>query len=76
MIDVAETTVKLFASTVPNFTSFAPVKFVPVIVTFVPPANGPSTGSTFDTDGATAPYPNSSALFVALSPPTVVTVTL
>lgn len=37
VIDVAVTTVKLFAATVPNLTSLAPVKFVPVIVTFVEP---------------------------------------
>ena len=30
----------------PNFTVFAPVKFVPVIVTGVPPVAGPEPGET------------------------------
>ena len=46
VIWVAELTVKLPASTEPNWTSVAPVKFVPVIVTVVPPAPGPDVGDT------------------------------
>jgi hypothetical protein len=42
-IEVAELTVKA-AGTVPKFTAVAPVKFVPVIVTLVPPAAGPLFG--------------------------------
>jgi len=52
VIDVAETTVKLFAATEPNLTALAPVKPVPVIVTFVEPASGPTSGATFVTVGA------------------------
>lgn len=52
VIDVAETTVKLFAAAEPNLTALAPVKLVPVIVTVVPPASGPVFGSTFVTVGA------------------------
>ena len=36
----------------PNLTSLAPVRFVPVIVTVVPPAAGPLVGSTWVTVGA------------------------
>ena len=36
----------------PNLTSLAPVRFVPVIVTVVPPAAGPLVGSTLLTVGA------------------------
>ena len=36
----------------PNLTSLAAVRFVPVIVTVVPPAAGPLVGSTFVTVGA------------------------
>ena len=38
VIEVAEFTVKLVATAVPNLTAEASVKFVPVIVTEVPPA--------------------------------------
>jgi hypothetical protein len=44
LIVVAELTEKLVALTEPNFTADAPVKFVPVIVTVVPPATGPLGG--------------------------------
>ena len=44
----AEFTVKLVAALPPNFTEVAPVKFVPVIVTEVPPKG------QFPTDGLTA----------------------
>ncbi len=44
VICVAETTSRLVAGVVPKSTSVAPVKPVPVIVTGVPPPNGPPTG--------------------------------
>ena len=51
VIEVAELTVKLAALLAPNFTAVAPVKFVPVIVTDVPPAAGPDVGEIDVTDG-------------------------
>ena len=42
--DVAVFTVKVVALVAPNFTAVAPAKFVPVIVTLVPPAVGPLVG--------------------------------
>jgi hypothetical protein len=74
VIDVAEFTVKLVAAVVPNFTALAPVKFVPVMVTDVPPVGGPELGVTAVTVGA-AWYVNLSAAPVAEVPPGVVTVT-
>ena len=44
VIEVGLLTVMLEAAVVPNFTLVAPVKFVPVMVTTVPPAVGPLTG--------------------------------
>ena len=41
---VALTTVKRVAAVVPKATAVAPVRLVPVIVTVVPPAVGPSIG--------------------------------
>ena len=38
---MSETTVTLDAAAPPNVTEVAPVKLVPAIVTFVPPATGP-----------------------------------
>lgn len=43
---VALTTLKLVAAVLPNITAVAPVRFVPVIVTVVPPAAGPLLGET------------------------------
>ena len=51
MIEVGETTLKL-ALVAPNLTAVAPVKFVPVIVTGVPPAAGPSLAESFVIVGA------------------------
>ena len=51
---VAETTVKVVPAMVPNLTEVAPVKFVPVRVTEVPPAAGPDAGLTAVTVGAAA----------------------
>src|SRR5712692_1250792 len=73
-IDVAELTVKLVAVVLPNLTTVAPVKLVPVIVTLVPPAAGPLVGLRLVTAG-TARKANWSAAPVALVPPGVVTVT-
>ena len=44
VIDVALFTVKLVAGVEPKSTAVAPVKFVPVMVTVVPPAAGPFVG--------------------------------
>jgi len=49
---VADTTVNDEAAVEPNDTLVAPVKFVPVIVTLVPPAVGPDVGETDVTVGA------------------------
>jgi hypothetical protein len=46
------TTVMLDAVTLPNLTVAAVSKFVPVIVTTVPPASGPLFGDTLFTNGA------------------------
>jgi hypothetical protein len=48
---VALTTVKAVAAFPANFTDVAPVKFVPVIVTALPPADGPESGATDVTVG-------------------------
>ena len=45
VIWVAELTVKLVASVPPNVTDVAPVRFVPVMMTDVPPAAGPDVGA-------------------------------
>ena len=50
---VAETTVTLVAATPPKLTPVAPVKFVPVIVTDVPPTSGPAFGVTLPTASMT-----------------------
>ena len=55
-------------------TSLAPVRFVPVIVTVVPPAAGPLVGSTWVTLSG-LDVGDSSAAEVALWPPGVLTVT-
>jgi hypothetical protein len=49
---VDELTVNVLAALVPNVTAVAPVRFVPVIVTLVPPAVGPLEGETLVTVGA------------------------
>ena len=49
---VADSALTPVAALAPNLTSLAPVRFVPVIVTVVPPAAGPLVGSTFVTVGA------------------------
>jgi hypothetical protein len=52
VIEVAELTVKLVALVDPNFTAVAPVKLVPVIVTDVPPDDGPEVDEIDVTAGA------------------------
>jgi len=52
VICVALFTVKLAAFVPPKVTLVAPVKFVPVMVTFVPPLIRPESGLTFATVGA------------------------
>ncbi len=52
VIEVASTTTTLVAATPPIVTLVAPVKFVPVMVIAVPPANGPEDGLTLAMVGA------------------------
>jgi len=52
VIWVAEMTMNDVAAVAPKVTAVAPVKFVPVIVTDVPPAVGPAVGETDVTVGA------------------------
>ena len=52
VIDVALFTVKLVAGVEPKSTAVAPVRFVPVMVTVVPPLVEPVAGLTADTVGA------------------------
>ena len=54
VIEVALFTVKLVAAVPPKVTAVAPVKFVPVMVTLVPPAVGPVFGDTVVTVGTGA----------------------
>jgi hypothetical protein len=49
--EVAELTFRFEAPAAPNLTAVAPVKFVPVIVTGVPPVAGPVFGESFLTVG-------------------------
>ena len=52
VIWVAELTVKLAAAVPPKLTAEVPVKFVPVMVTDVPPPAGPEVGASPLTVGA------------------------
>ena len=49
---VGDSALRPVALAAPNLTSLAPVRFVPVIVTVVPPAAGPLVGSILVTVGA------------------------
>ena len=49
--DVAEATLTLVQAAPPTVMGVAPVKLVPVIVTTVPPAEGPAVGLTAVTVG-------------------------
>src|SRR5665213_2786076 len=73
VIWVAEFTVKLAAAVAPNLTALAPVKFVPVMATLVPPASGPDVGAKLVTVGAgtNENVPTDDAV-----PPIVVTLTV
>ena len=51
VIEVGELTVKLVTAIPSIVTEVAPVKFVPVTVTTVPPASGPTAGETEVIDG-------------------------
>ncbi len=57
VIEVPEWTTTPVAATVPNLTAVAPVKFIPEIVTLVPPAAGPDFGDMEVTQGAAGPVP-------------------
>ena len=52
VIWVAELTVKPVAAVPPNVTAVAPEKFVPVMITVVPPVDGPAVGEIEVTVGA------------------------
>src|SRR5438477_5952027 len=73
VIDVELTTVTLVAGVAPNATVAPVMKLVPVIVTDVPPPEGPLFGLTEVTDGVTAVYVKSSAAVLLDVPPEVVT---
>ena len=47
-------TLKVVAATLPKWTAVAPVRFAPVIVTFVPPPGGPKAGVILVTAGGGA----------------------
>ncbi len=51
---VGDVTVKLVAGVVPNWTAVAPIRFVPVIVTVVPPLVVPDVGVNEEMLGAEA----------------------
>ncbi len=76
VIDVADSTETLVAAVDPNETPVASVNPVPVIVTVVPPPDGPVAGDTEVTVGAAAAYVYWSAATAALVPAGLVTVTL
>ena len=73
VICVPDTTVTVVPGFAPNNTDVAPLRFVPVTVTDVPPTNGPADGETPVTVGA-ATNVYWSALEVAEVPPGDVTV--
>jgi len=74
-IDELECTVKDDAAVAPNRMEVAPVKFVPVMVTLVPPVAGPELGLRAVTTGGGGTKVNLSADEVALVPNGVATVT-
>ena len=73
MMLVAELAVKLAADTAPNLTPETPVKLLPVMLTAVPPADGPCAGLTATMDGAAALMANVAPVEV---PPDSCTVTV
>src|SRR5262249_39915979 len=74
-IVVGESTLNEAARVPPNTTAVAPIKFVPVIATFVPPAVEPTDGVMPVTDGADAWNVNLSVAFADEVPALVVMVT-
>jgi hypothetical protein len=74
VISVSETTVNDAAGVAPKWTDVAPVKWVPVIVTGVPPPLGPDVGAMEVTVGTSAKV-KWSADETTEVPPVVVTVT-
>jgi hypothetical protein len=52
VIEVSDTTAKLFAAKEPNFTAVAPVNPLPVTETVVFPVVGPDAGEIDDTTGS------------------------
>jgi len=74
VIDVSLTTTTLVAAFAPIFTTVAPVKFVPVMVIAVPPANTPEFGFTNVMVGNGVTYVNAFGLLAL--PPSVVTATI
>ena len=52
VMEVELFTLKVVAALLPNFTTLAPVKLVPLTVTEVPPPCGPADGFTAVTVGA------------------------
>src|SRR5690242_19988108 len=74
VIFVLEFTVNADAAVPANEIALAPLKLEPLMVTMVPPVDGPPAGLTLVTTGA-GTYVNRSALLVADVPPVVVTVT-
>ena len=66
-------TVKLTAGVPPNDTPVAPVRFVPVIVTDVPPNVEPDAGDTLTRVGAGTTNVNLLVALTAVVPPGVVT---
>ena len=76
VIEVADFTATPVALSEPNFTAVTSERFVPVMVTFVPPATGPLVVDSLVTvGGGGGVYSNSSADEMMLVPLGVVTVT-
>src|SRR5713101_4487313 len=71
---VSLTTVRLVAAAVPKATPAAPVRRLPVMVTGVPPADGPVAGETPVTIGRSRKVNWSAGALAALVPPPAVTV--
>ena len=68
VIEVALLTVYEVAAVVPNVTAVAAVKYLPVMVTLVPPASGPAVGLMPVTDGVPVTHVT---VVVPEPPPTV-----
>lgn len=55
VMEVVDTTTTVTAALAPKWTDVAPVKFLPVMVTAVPPVMGPDVGVTVVTTGSVVP---------------------